>query len=264
MNVLWMSCDREMSIMWPSCDSNVTASHVTLYLRTYIPILYTALQHQRLVLGIVQQLPHILRSAFSSCPVYHHLEARVPLSRGTQEAATSYLLQEYSTVSVYTQPYITTSIRTHPMWLYNKALYCVNVVWYKIILSLLLQKVRQKVTSLSIWKHTVCTLQESLGMAISQKLSFSSILSYNVLLYFHDNSSYMSLSSMAQPQTPTWTFHSKISSPLYYPIHLLHSPLPSPHTRVVLLHLVALHNKALHIVKEGMSCTDNNLAVKLS
>ena len=100
MNVMWMSCDREMSIMWvmwPSCDS-----HVVNPAFAYIPILYTALQHQRLVLYILQQLPHILRSAFGSCLIYHHLEARVPLSRDTQKATTSYLLQEYSTASVYT------------------------------------------------------------------------------------------------------------------------------------------------------------------
>ena len=66
------------------------------------------------------------------------------------------------------------------------------------------------------------------------------------------------------PKTPTRTSHSKTLSPFYCPIHSPPSPLPSPHTRVVLPHLVALHNKAFHIVKEGIPCVDNNLAVKLS
>ena len=77
-------------------------------------------------------------------------------------------------------------------------------------------------------------------------------------------SSYMSPSNTTQPQTPTRTFHTKTLSPFYYPIHPPPSPLASPHTRVVLPHLMALHNKALHILKEGNLCVDNNLAVELS
>ena len=108
-----------VTIMWQPCNCQPCNPALT-----YIPILYTALQHQRFVLGIVQQLPHILRSAFSSCLSYHHLEARVPLSRDTQKATTSYPLQEYSTVSVYTTSHhCQHSNSSHVITLQNLVLY---------------------------------------------------------------------------------------------------------------------------------------------
>ena len=116
--VTWPSCDCHLTIVQYPCDCHVIQ---------HLLFLHTALQHQRLALGIVQQLPHILRPAFSSWLVYHHLDVGGTPSWNTQEATASHLLQRIVNMHMTLECNQCLPTLSHPITLYN-TLYCIYTI----------------------------------------------------------------------------------------------------------------------------------------